>query len=89
MLSKKLRHIRRKQRTRYKLKSNSVDRFRLCFYVSNKYIYSQIIDDSKNITVTSLATYSKIFKDLKCKNNIEAATSLGKEFANLLLEKKN
>ena len=63
MLSKKLKHIRRKERTRFKLKSSNFDRLRLCFYTSNKYIYGQVIDESKRMTITSLATYDKDFKD--------------------------
>jgi ribosomal protein L18 len=77
MLSKKLKHIRRKERTRFKLKSSNLDRLRLCFYTSNKYIYGQVIDESKRMTITSLATYDKDFKDFKNKNNIKAAELLG------------
>ena len=51
---------------------------------SNKYIYSQVIDESKKITVTSLATYGKEFKK---KNNIEASALLGQKVAKLLLER--
>lgn len=87
MLSKKLTHIRRKERTRYKLKSCNVDRLRLCFYTSNKYIYSQIIDEQKKLTITSLATYCSDFKDFKNKNNIKAAEALGEKFAIMLLDK--
>lgn len=85
MLSKKLKKIRRKERTRYKLKkSSSVDRVRLCFYTSNQYIYGQIIDDNKKVTVTSFATYSNDFKELKHKNNIKAAEMLGAKVAKAL-----
>jgi large subunit ribosomal protein L18 len=88
MLSKRLRHIRRKERTRYKLKPSNLDRLRLCFYTSNKYIYSQVIDENKRITITSLATYNEDFKDFKNKNNIKAAELLGEKFAKLLLDRK-
>ena len=85
MLSKRLRHIRRKERTRYNLKPSNSDRLRLCFYTSNKYIYSQVIDENKKITITSLATYNEDFKN---KNNIKAAELLGEKFAKLLLDRK-
>ncbi|WP_236869703.1 50S ribosomal protein L18 [Candidatus Bandiella numerosa] len=88
MLSKKLKHIRRKERTRFKLKSGNLDRLRLCFYTSNKYIYGQVIDESKRMTITSLATYDKDFKDFKNKNNIKAAELLGEKFAKMLLDRK-
>lgn len=57
---------------------------RLSFYTSNKYIYGQVIDESKKITITSLCTSSKVFKS---KNNIEASSLLGEMLAKLLLEK--
>ena len=85
MLSKRLRHIRRKERTRYKLKPSNLDRLRLCFYTSNKYIYSQVIDENKRITITSLATYNEDFKNFKNKNNIKAAELLGEKFCRVEL----
>ena len=88
MLDKKLKKIRRKERVRYKLKKHSsVDRVRLCFYTSNQYVYGQIIDDNKKVTITSFSTYSKDFKDLKNKNNIKAATMLGEKVAKALVKK--
>ena len=86
MLDKRLKKIRRKERTRYKLKKNS-DRIRLCFYTSNQYIYGQIIDGNKRVTITSFSTYNADFKDLKNKNNIEAATVLGKKVAKALIKR--
>jgi len=90
MLSKRLKYIRRKTRTRFKLKNNNIynNRIRLSFNSSNKYLYSQIIDDNRNLTLYSMTTHSKHFKDLKNKNNIKAASMLGDAMANCLLEKK-
>lgn len=88
MLSKRLKNIRRKERTRYKLKSCNSNRLRLCFYTSNKYIYGQVIDENKRVTITSLATYSKDFQVFKNKNNIKAAELLGEKFAKMLIERK-
>lgn len=90
MLNKRLKYIRRKTRTRFKLKKNSIlnNRIRLSFYTSNKYLYSQIVDDKSKLTLSSMATCSQIFKHLKNKNNIEAACLLGEKVATLLLEKK-
>ena len=88
MLDKRLKKVRRKERVRYKLKKNGpVDRVRLCFYTSNQYIYGQIIDDNKKVTITSFATYSKDFKDLKNKNNIKAAKMLGEKVAKALMRR--
>lgn len=89
MLTKKSNHIRRKKRIRFRIKGNSSNRLRLCFYTSSKYIYTQVIDDNKNITLTTLATHSKDFKDLRSKNNIEAAKILGAKVGELLLENKH
>ncbi len=88
MLRKRFRYIRRKERTRFRLKSKNADRLRLCFYSSNKYIYSQVVDDNKNVTLTSFVTYAKDFKDLKNKNNIKAAEILGEKVAKFLIKKK-
>ena len=88
MLSKRLKQMRRKERTRYKLKKNgSVDRLRLCFYTSNQYIYGQIINGNNGVTITSFATYHEDFKDLKNRNNIKAATMLGGKVAKALVKK--
>lgn len=88
MLNKRLKAIRRKERTRYKLKKNgSINRIRLCFYTSNQYIYGQIINDDKGDTITSFATYHEDFKELKSKNNIKAAEMLGAKVAKALVQK--
>jgi len=85
MLNKRLRCTRRKSRIRYNLKKRSSSgRMRISFYTSNKYIYSQVIDESKKITITSLCTSSPVFKS---KNNIEASSLLGERLAKLLLQK--
>ena len=87
MLSKRLKYNRRKDRTRFKIKKTKSNRFRLCFYKSNKYIYGQIVDEDKKVTITSLATHCKDFKGLKNKNNIKAAELLGEKIAKLLVDK--
>ena len=87
MLSKRLKHNRRKERTRFKIKRTKSNRLRLCFYTSNKYIYGQIVDEDKKATITSLATYCKDFKELKNKNNTKAAELLGEKMAKLLVDK--
>ncbi|WPX96766.1 50S ribosomal protein L18 [Candidatus Bandiella euplotis] len=88
MLEKRLKAIRRKERTRYKLKKNSsIHRIRLCFYTSNQYIYGQVINDNEGRTITSFATYHKDFSDLKRKNNTKAAAMLGEKVAKALVER--
>jgi len=87
MLNKRLKHIRRKKRITFTLKSRANNRIRLYFYSSNKYIYSQVIDDDKNHTLTSIATHSPIFRGLNNMGNIEAAKNLGQKVARFLLER--
>ncbi len=54
--------LRRKTRTRAKLKNRNIP-VRLSVFRSNNYIYAQLIDDSKQKSLTTVS--SKIFKDLK------------------------
>ena len=62
--------------------SGSTERPRLCVYRSSRYIYAQIVDDSRGKT---LAAASTIEKDLRgeCKGtgNIEASKLVGKKIA--------
>lgn len=62
---------RRQLRTRNKVKASG--RARVSVYRSNKYIYAQIIDDKKNVTIVGLSE-----KDLKTKGTkTEKAKALG------------
>jgi large subunit ribosomal protein L18 len=46
---------------------------RLCVYRSNKALYCQVIDDTKQVTIVSARTQELGFKS----SNIESATALG------------
>lgn len=74
----KARLLRRKLRAKRKLKTSM--RPRLCITRSNKYLYAQIIDDSKGHTEVSASSLEKSFTGAK-KCNIEGAKTLGKILA--------
>jgi large subunit ribosomal protein L18 len=66
---------RRHARIRAKV-SGFGDRPRLSIYKSNKFIWAQIIDDAKHITISASTT-----KGLKGKNETERAHLAGKKIA--------
>lgn len=73
---------RRKQRTRAQIAKKAAGRPRLSIFRSGKYIYAQVIDDTRGHTV---AAASSVEPDLKSKlkngANAEAATAVGKLIA--------
>lgn len=74
--------LRRQVRTRNKIKGT--DRVRVSVYRSNKYIFAQLIDDVKNVTVVGLSE-----KALKTKGTkSEKAKALGLMLAEKAKEKK-
>ncbi len=78
--------IIRKKRVRYKIKKNS-SRNRLSIFKSNKYIYVQIINDAKGVTLASASSLEKNFIKLKDISKKEMADKIGKEIAKRSLEK--
>jgi len=78
------RAIRRKRRTRLKIRGTS-ERPRLSVFRSNKHIYVQIIDDSKGITLATSSTREKTlaknFKKSGSGGNIDAAKRVGTDIA--------
>ena len=52
--------IRRKNRVRFKIKTNS-SRNRLSVFKSNNHIYAQVINDQKGITLASASSLEKIY----------------------------
>jgi len=78
------RAIRRKRRTRLKIRGTS-ERPRLSVFRSNKHIYVQIIDDSKGVTLATASTRGKTqaknFKKKGSGGNIDAAKKVGVEIA--------
>ena len=77
--------LERKKRTRFKLKKVS-SRKRLTVFRSNNHLYAQIINDEQGITLASVSSLEKSFKDKKVKNKKELAEKLGKEIAKRSIE---
>jgi len=79
---RKLRHKRIRKKV-----FGTPERPRLCVYKSLKYIYAQIIDDTKGHTLVSATSLEKEFSDLKSRDTIEAAKKVGELVAKRALEK--
>ncbi len=79
-------NISRKTRTRFKLKKVS-SRKRLSVFKSNNHLYVQIINDEKGITLVSVSTLEKIFRDKTISNRKKLAEEIGKEIAKRSLKK--
>ena len=73
-------NLQRKNRTRFRLKRLS-SRKRLTVFKSNNHLYAQIINDEKGITLASVSTLEKSFKDKKAVSKKDLAEKLGKEIA--------
>lgn len=83
----KLRNERRKERIRYKLKTNG-SRPRLVFNKTNRYLIAQLIDDEKGITLAQASTFEKDFPvQTFSRKNKECAMELGKRIAQRAKEK--
>ncbi len=76
---------KRARRVRSKVKGGS-QRPRFCVFRSNQYIYAQIIDDEKNVTLVSFD--SRKLSPKGGKNNIETARRIGEEIAKIAKGKK-
>lgn len=75
---------KRQQSIRKKL-IGTTDRPRLCVFRSNRYIYAQVIDDTKQKVM--LACSSSNLKDTKNKKKTEIATEVGKMIGKIAAEK--
>jgi len=73
-------NLHRKNRTRFKIKKIS-SRKRLTVFRSNHHLYAQIINDDQGITIASVSSLEKSFKNKKNKSKKELAEDLGKEIA--------
>lgn len=82
---KDIRKIRHK-RIRKKI-YGTPERPRLCVYKSLKYIYAQIIDDMKGITLVSASSIEKEFIDAKSRDTVEVAKRIGEVIARRAIEK--
>ena len=68
---------RRKKRVRKKIFGNG-EKPRLCVYKSNRYIYAQLIDDEKGVTLLFCSSL-KYREDGKNSKNVKIAEKLGEE----------
>ena len=68
--------LRRKLRARRKVRQAAAERLRLSVYRSSKHIYSQIIDDSKGVTVAAASSAA-----VKDGSKTDAAAAVGKALA--------
>ena len=73
---------RRKRRARFKLRLlNRASRKRVYFFVSNKHMYAQLIDDTSGKTLTSISTlHPDLRKASKAMANKQNAEKLGALF---------
>ena len=79
--------VRKKFRVRNRLKRNAKsDRFRISLSRSANNISAQIIDDTKNITLVSATSNSKLFKDIK-KSKSELSSLVAEKLADKAKEK--
>lgn len=77
-----------RKKRHFRIRKNIVERTtlpRLNVFKSNKYIYAQIIDDSKCITLVSASSNDKEMK-LENGSNVEAAKKVGALIAKRALE---
>ena len=73
---------RRKVRVRSRILKVSPEKIRLSVHKSNAYLYAQIIDDSRSITIASASSLEKDFrKHGKSNCNAEAAVWVGSKIA--------
>lgn len=86
-MSRTARRLIRHKRIRKEVKGNSL-RPRLSVYKSIKYIYVQVIDDEKGITLVSASTNEPIFRGVyKSYKNKESAKKLGEILSDRIKEK--
>lgn len=87
--TRKLR-MRRHYRVRARIKGTS-ERPRLCVFRSNRYVWIQLIDDTRGITVAHVTDCQKLEKGKrtsKKETRIARAESMGEAIGKLAIEKK-
>ena len=76
----------RHARVRKKI-SGTPDMPRLCVFRSNQYIYAQVIDDSKGITLAQASSQDPAIKEASAdKNKVEVSKLVGKAVAERALQ---
>lgn len=78
----------RKSRIRRKLAQMRQKPIRLVVFRSNKFMYAQLIDDAKGITLAQANTREAAFNGKSSKKNTEIAAELGKLIGQRALEQK-
>lgn len=78
--------LKRKTRIRSRIEGTA-EQPRLCVYRSNKFLYSQLVDDVKGHTLASASMGEEELRGKKTKNNIEGAKTLGTLMAKRALAK--
>ena len=92
MIKKPSRSLARKKR-HYRMRrylSGNPQKLRLTVFKSNKYIYAQLIDDTKGHTFVSASSLEAALvkgNKLKSTSNIEAAKAVGTEIAKRAINK--
>jgi large subunit ribosomal protein L18 len=87
VFSKATARVRRHVRNRKKVQGSEI-RPRLAVFKSNKYIYAQVIDDSKGTTIVSASSLEKELKEqFKGCVNLAVAKAVGTEVAKRASEK--
>jgi len=77
-----------RKRIRKKIKGTS-EKPRVYVFKSNRFIYSQVIDDEKGVVLASVSSMEKEFKGKnKNKKNKQASAKLGEILAKRLKQKK-
>ena len=93
MITKRERYLLRKERTRRKLFRNGIiDKPRLCVTRTNRYVYAQVIDDTKGHTLAFASTLEKEIREKmmeinKSTKSIQACKMLGEIIAQRAKEK--
>ncbi|OIO03237.1 MAG: 50S ribosomal protein L18 [Elusimicrobia bacterium CG1_02_56_21] len=78
MISKQERYEFRKIRSRNNLFSNGINRPRLSVYRGTKYIYAQVVDDKKAVTLVAASSLEKELKGkFKSGKSIDTAKGVG------------
>lgn len=83
---KQERFLQRKRRVRAKISGTS-ESPRLSVFKSNRYLYAQVIDDTKGVTLVEVDSREKEFQGGKIKN-IEIAGLVGEALAKKAIAKK-
>lgn len=79
---RKIRHARIRRKV-----FGTPERPRLCIYKSLKYIYAQIIDDTRGHTIVSATSLEKGLSGINNRDTIESAKKVGELIAKRAIEK--